>query len=117
MKRNFIKICTNLKEVNDKGVEALYKTYVSGTAIPFRKVMDAVLIEKKAESDEVSEAEGILEMFQVVCDLYENQFTTDDLMDGLHAPDAMDEIREQIRFFASGEMADQRKKELKALLK
>jgi hypothetical protein len=44
------------------------------------------------------------QMLDMVVDIYNNQFTKDDLLDRLHAPDAVEELQQQIQFIAQGQM-------------
>ena len=50
-------------------------------------------------------------------DIYKNQFTVQELMDGLHAPEAIPELRAQIEFISQGELSEENEKRLKQLLK
>lgn len=53
--------------------------------------------------------ENIDQMLDMVVDIYNNQFTKDDLLDRLHAPDAVEELQQQIQFIAQGQMDEERK--------
>ena len=55
-------------------------------------------------------------MLDMVVDIYNNQFTKDDLLDRLHAPDAVEELQGQIEFIAQGQMDEERKKELARII-
>lgn len=88
-------------DVKDNG-ELVTKEYYTPNFIPFSKLMKATATLDKLEDK--SEMEAMDEMMQVICDLYNNQFTTDQLMDGLHAPDAVRVIRENIEFISTGEL-------------
>ena len=90
-----------IQEVKDNG-ELVTQEFKSPTFIPFSKLMkDTKQLEKLEDK---SEMEAMDEMMQVICDLYNNQFTPDQLMDGLHAPDAVRVIRENIEFISTGEL-------------
>lgn len=118
MKRNFIKLIKNPEEVL-KGAEPLYNTYVSPNFVPYRKMYEALeILEKNSgEDSDVSQVEITNIMIDFICELYGNQFTKDDVLDGIHSPNANEEIESQIQFFAQGVQTDSQKKELKALLK
>lgn len=117
MKRNFIKLVKNVEAVETKNAEPLFDTYVTPAFIPMRKVYDAMDTLAKIDEEETSEKEAIDIMIDTVCDIYNNQFTHDEVLDRLHSPDAFTSLQEQVQFAAQGTMDDERKKELKALLK
>ena len=98
-KQMSIELITDVKEDG----EVVVTTYKTKGFIPFSKLMK---ITKKLEGmDKLSEQEAMEETFKVICeDLYENQFTFDQLMDGLHAPDAAKVIEENITFLSTGEL-------------
>lgn len=90
-----------IQDVNENG-ELVTKEYQTPKFIPFSKLMKATKQLEKLEDK--SEMEAMDEMMQVICDLYNNQFTPDQLMNGLHAPDAVRVIRENIEFISTGEL-------------
>lgn len=98
-KQMSIELITDVKEDG----EVVVTTYKTKGFIPFSKLMK---ITKKLEGmDKLSEQEAMEETFKVICeDLYENQFTVEQLMDGLHAPDAAKVIEENITFLSTGEL-------------
>ena len=98
-KQMSIELITDVKEDG----EVVVTTYKTKGFIPFSKLMK---ITKKLEGmDKLSEQEAMEETFKVICeDLYENQFTVEQLMDGLHAPDAAKVIEENISFLSTGEL-------------
>jgi hypothetical protein len=98
LKEMSIELVTNVNE--DGSVET--QEYKTPTFIPFSKLMKAT---KKLEAlEDKSEMEAMDEMFEVICDLYNNQFTVKQLTDGLHAPDAVRIIQENIEFISTGEI-------------
>ena len=109
LKRNYIKL---IKEVKDNE-ECLYDTFITPHFIPFRKVYEAADLLDGNLKEEQNEIEV---MGNFICELYENQFTLDQLIDGLHAPEAVEELRSQIEFIASGAMDAEREVELKKML-
>ena len=55
-------------------------------------------------------------MLNMVVDIYNHQFSKDDLLDRLHAPDAVEELQQQIEFIAQGQMDEERKKQLAKMI-
>lgn len=121
-KLHFIELITDVK---DNG-EVETKVYFTPKFIPFSKLMQITdrlqEIEKLEEADKEeknqSETETIKEMFKLVAeDIYNNQFTAEELMDGLHAPEAIKTVQEQIGFISEGKITEDNEKRLKELLK
>ena len=118
-KRNFIKLIQIDKKgnaVTDSEGNAKYDTFITPTHIPFRKIYDAADLMDESSNEENSAQENIDQMLDMVVDIYNNQFTKDDLLDRLHAPDAIEELQQQIQFIAQGQMDDERKKELARII-
>ena len=111
MKRNYIKLIQNADEVMQKNAEPKFETFITPAFIPLRTTVS--LAEFMANDDQnESEANLIYRMADLVTDIYGGQFTKDDVLDRLHAPDALVELREQIQFVTEGQQSDERKKEL-----
>lgn len=118
-KRNFIKLIQIDKEGNpitDAEGKVKYDTFITPTQIPFRKVYDASELMDNSIEGETSAKENMDQMLDMVVDIYKHQFTKDDLLDRLHAPDAVLELQQQIEFIAQGQMDDERKKELARMI-
>lgn len=111
MNKNFIKLVTGVKE--DGTLET--KTYLTQGFIPFRLLYEATDIMSGLE--EKSEMEAMEIMLDFVVRIYDNQFTKDQLLDGLESGKAVEEIQSQIEFIASGEVAKEKQAELKKMLK
>ena len=118
-KRNFIK----LTQIDKKGNAVTYSegnakfdTYITPTQIPFRKIYDASDLMDGESDESTSVKENIDQMLDMVVDIYNNQFTKDDLLDRLHAPDAVEELQQQIQFIAQGQMDEERKKQLAKMI-
>jgi hypothetical protein len=107
---NFIKLA---KESTNGEIE--YKTYVTPAFIPFTMLYEATDIMSGLEDK--SEREAMDVMLDYVVRIYQNQFTKEELLQGLSAPEAIQTIQQQIEFVASGQLDDARKKELKEILK
>src|SRR5699024_5175211 len=118
-KRNFIKLTQIDKKgntVTDTEGNAKYDTFITPTQIPFSKIYDATDIIDGVSDENTSAQENIDQMLDMVVDIYNNQLTKDDLLDRLHAPDAVEELQEQIEFIAQGQMDEERKKELARII-
>lgn len=118
-KRNFIKLVQVDKKgnaVTDTEGNAKYDTFITPTQIPFRKIYDAADLMDGASDENTSAQENIDQMLDMVVDIYNNQFTKDDLLDRLHSPDAVEELQQQIQFIAQGQMDEERKKELARII-
>ncbi|MGE7363344.1 phage tail assembly chaperone G [Staphylococcus cohnii] len=102
--------------VTDTEGNAKYDTFITPTQIPFRKIYDAADLMDGASEENASAQENIDQMLDMVVDIYNNQFTKDDLLDRLHAPDAVEELQGQIEFIAQGQMDEERKKELARII-
>lgn len=108
MKRNFIRLIKEMKD--DKPV---YETFLTPTFISFRKMYEAADVKDSVENNEnQDERQAMDEMLDMVVSIYEGQFTRDQLIDGLHSPDAITILNEQIDWVATGKMNEEAKKEL-----
>lgn len=110
-KLNFIEL---IKKEKDNG-EFETVVYYTPKFIPFSKLIQ--LTKTLEAMEEKTEMEAMDEMFKVVCDLYNNQFTVEELQGGLHAPEAVETLQEQIEFISSGKVSEENDKRLKELLK
>ena len=118
-KRNFIKLIQIDKKgnaVTDSEGNAKFDTYITPTQIPFRKIYDAADLMDGTSDENTSAQENIDQMLDMVVDIYNNQLSKDDLLDRLHAPDAVEELQQQIQFIAQGQMDEERKKELARII-
>lgn len=120
-KINFIRLVVLDSEGNakeDKNGNLELETYFTPNFIPFRKIYEASEIMEGTSEDgkELSEKEMLKRMTDFIVSVYKNQFTSDDLLDRLHAPDAVTEIRAQVSFVAQGQMDDDRKKQLAKMI-
>ncbi|MDO0950194.1 hypothetical protein Q1L93_00110 [Mammaliicoccus sciuri] len=114
-KRNFIEL---IKEVNDKGEITKTKVYLTPAFIPFSKFTKKIKEVTELENDtKRNEYEKLPEFFAIISDLYNNQFTVDEMLDGLHTPEAMAEVRDQLGFFSEGVVKEENEARLKELLK
>lgn len=114
-KRNFIEL---IKEVDNDGNIKNTKVYLTPVFIPFSKFTKKIKEVTELENDtKRSEYEKLPEFFAIISDLYNNQFTVDEMLDGLHTPEAMIEVRNQLEFFSDGVVQKENEAKLKELLK
>lgn len=106
LKRNMIKL---VKEV--KGEEVITETFLTPVFIPFSVVYEAIDIQEEIEKETLTEKELFDRMIDIVANkIYNKQFSTQDLINGLHAPDAALVLEEQILFVSRGYQNDETKK-------
>ncbi|VXC08345.1 conserved hypothetical protein [Bacillus sp. 349Y] len=106
LKRNYIQLVTDV--VDD---EPVFKTYYTPAFIPFQQVYEAMDIMETAESGEKSDRELFKDFAVFIAEeIYKKQFTVEELLNGLHAPDAIRVLREQVEFVAQGNQSDETKK-------
>ncbi|WP_337227982.1 phage tail assembly chaperone G [Staphylococcus succinus] len=110
-KVNFIEL---IKGENENG-ELETEIFVTRKFIPFPELME---LTKRLEAlKDKSEMEAMQEMFKIVADLYKGKFTVEELMNGLHAPEAVETLQEQIQFVSEGYVSEEHQKQLKEILK
>lgn len=111
LKRNRIEL---VKEV--KGEEVVTENFLTPVFIPFGVVYEAMdlkdEIEESSKTDEKGKDKELMDkMVLFVADrIYNGQFTKEELINGLHAPNAMQELQEQVAFVANGQQTDATKK-------
>lgn len=109
LKRNAIELVTG---VNGEEVET--KVFYTPPFIPLSVVYEAIDILDQLEPGEdgsLSERESLDALANFIAsEVYKGQFTKDELVGGLHAPDAVDELQMQLLFVARGEQSDHSKK-------
>ncbi|PAD70887.1 hypothetical protein CHH83_01430 [Bacillus sp. 7586-K] len=109
LKQNMIEL---VKE--EKDGEIITEKYWTPAFIPLSVVYQAIdlSIEIKNASLE-NEKQTIDRMVDFVAnDIYKGKFTKDELVNGLHAPDAVEILREQVFFILRGQQSDETKKYL-----
>ncbi|OIK11975.1 hypothetical protein BIV60_17120 [Bacillus sp. MUM 116] len=111
LKRNMIELVKEVKEG-----EIITEKYLTPVFIPFSVVYEAMDMTQEIEKSEenksaASERELIEKLLDFVANkVYNKQFTKEDLFNGLHAPDAIQTLQEQIIFVAQGRQNDETKK-------
>lgn len=110
LKRNMIALVKNPDDVL-KGGEIELEKYWTPPFIPFKKIRDAIQFQVELEKGEMSELEMIDRLADFVAnDIYSGQFTKDDIYDRMHAPDAAEELQQQVLFVAQGQQTESTKK-------
>jgi hypothetical protein len=105
LKRNMIELVEEIKEG-----EIVTKKYLTPIFIPLSVLYEALdLIE---EVDQTKKEQDMIEKMLefVTTNIYKNQFTKDDLIRGLHSPDASKILYQQILFITQGAQSDDTKK-------
>jgi hypothetical protein len=111
LKRNSIELVKNVEEVINGG-EAEIERFWTPPFIPFSKVRQALQMQADMEGEEEKSELDMMEMLAhfVAKEIYNNQFTVDDLYDRLHAPDALDALQSQLIFVTQGDQSSATKK-------
>ena len=105
LKRNKIELVKNPEEVL-KGAEPEIETFWTPPFIPWRKMREAMELQKEFEENEMDELDITDKMADFVAnDIYGGRFTKDDLYDRMHCPDGNEAVKSQISFLANGEAA------------
>ena len=107
LKKNVIVL---VKEVKEGEIEAA--TYYTPAFIPMSVVYQAIdLNQEMLKVTASTEKELINKMIDFVTnDIYKKQFTKEELENGLHAPDAIQTLRDQVIFITRGQQNDEAKK-------
>ncbi|WP_432352659.1 phage tail assembly chaperone G [Sporosarcina sp. A2] len=99
LKRNTI---TLVKEVKEG--EVITETYLTPAFVPLSIVYEANDVSEYVfkEEDKKSERERFEKMIEFTVSLYGNQFNKEDLTKGLHGPEAIEVLTDQLMFAANG---------------
>jgi hypothetical protein len=105
LKRNMIELIKEVKEG-----EIVTEKFLTPVFIPFSIIYEALdMIEEINKSK--TEKDLLDKMIDFVATrIYNNQFTKEELFNGLHAPDASRVLYEQILFITQGAQSDETKK-------
>src|SRR5699024_3413163 len=115
LKRNMIELVKNREEAN-KGGEIETERFWTPVHIPLKVMYEALdLSEEMANIESGESKKSFRDTMDLMMDFiankaYNGQFTKDDLLERLHAPDAINTLQEQIMFIAQGETTDSTKK-------
>ncbi|MED1603652.1 phage tail assembly chaperone G [Alkalihalophilus marmarensis] len=106
LKRNMIELVKDVKEG-----EIVTEKYLTPVFIPLTVTYEAVdllayIKELEKNGEEVDEKEVIFKMMDFVVKLYKGAFTKEELENGLHAPDAIPTLQDQIIFIAQGQQSN-----------
>lgn len=106
LKRNMIELVKEVKEG-----EIITGKYLTPVFIPLSVVYQAIDLTTELEKvTNATEKELIDKLVDfIVNDVYKNQFSKEDLINGLHAPEAVRILQEQILFIAQGYQSDETK--------
>ncbi|MBO1513263.1 phage tail assembly chaperone G [Metabacillus bambusae] len=109
LKRNMIELVKEVKEG-----EIVTEKYLTPVFIPLSVVYQAIDLTNELKNvSNKNERDLIDKLIDFLAnDIYKGQFTKDDLINGLHAPDAIDTLSEQLFFIARGYQTDEAKKYL-----
>lgn len=111
LKRHMIELVEEVKEG-----EVVTKKYLTPVFIPFSVVYEAIdmtheIDQSEQEKTTATEKEVMDKLLDFVATkVYNNQFTREQLFNGLHAPDAVQILQEQIIFVSQGQQNDETKK-------
>lgn len=114
LKRNMIELVKNPEEAN-KGGEIETERFWTPVHIPLKVMYEALdLSEEMANIESGKSKKSFRDAMDLMMDFiankaYNGQFTKDDLLERLHAPDAINTLQEQIMFIAQGETSDSTK--------
>lgn len=107
LKRNMIELVKEIKEG-----EIVTQKYLTPPFIPLSVVYQAIdLTADMAKKTIVNERETIDKLLDFVAnDVYKGQFTKEELINGLHGPEAIDVLQQQLLFVSRGYQTDETKK-------
>lgn len=106
LKRNMIELVKDVKEG-----EIVTEKYLTPVFLPMSVVYEALDLSDELASGQAKEREMIDKLLDFVANkVYKGQFTKEELINGLHAPDAIQSLQEQILFIAQGQQTDETKK-------
>lgn len=108
LKRNMIELVKEVKEG-----EIVTEHYVTPVFLPMSVVYEAIDLSEELSNGQAKEKEMIDKLINFVAEkVYKGQFTKDELINGLHAPDAIQTLQEQILFIAQGQQTNETKEYL-----
>lgn len=109
LKRNMIELVTDVKEG-----ELVTEKFLTPVFIPLSVVYQALdLVSEMEQGTDKNEKEMLDKLIDFVTNyIYTGQFTKHELENGLHGPEAVDILREQILFVTQGYQSDETKKYL-----
>lgn len=102
-------------QVTDQGEIEATQTYQTSPFIPFEITYKAMsLMEEASQTDESGKQfdKTIIDKFVdfIVVDMYGQRFTREDFLAGVHGPEFMNVLQEQVAFMANGYQSEGTKK-------
>lgn len=105
LKRSKIELVLEVKEG-----EVITKTYLTPPFLPLSVVYEGLDLAAEIEDGDLSEREKLEKLTVFTADtLYKGQFTVDELTNGLHGPEAIETLQEQLIFSTNGYQSDETK--------
>lgn len=106
LKRHMIELVKEVKEG-----EVITEKYLTPAFLPLSVVYEALDIAEELEKKGVSEREKFDKMLDFTANqIYGKQFTKEELVNGLHGPNAIETLRNQLFFAAHGAQDEATKK-------
>jgi len=107
LKRNSIELVTGVE-----GDEVVTERYWTPPFIPLSVTYEALDLSQELSSQEGKSERDLMDKLIdfVATKIYAGRFTKEQLQNGLHAPDAIQTLQEQIMFIAQGQQSDATKK-------
>ncbi|HEC2149869.1 TPA: hypothetical protein R1946_001378 [Staphylococcus delphini] len=115
LKRNYMQLVEN-----PKAEEIKMETYLTPHFIPLNVLYEATDIMVELEQVEAGEkemtfSEQLDKLIDAVVKIYGGQFTKKDVKTRLHAPDAIETLRNQVEFIANGQQDEETKKFIQSI--
>lgn len=109
MSKNKRSVIHLVKEVKEG--EVVTETYLSPLFIPLSVTYEGLELAKEIDKEGMSEREKTEKLVHFIANtVYNKQFTVDELNNGLHGPDALETLYEQLVFATNGYQSDETKK-------
>lgn len=106
LKRNMIELVMNPVEAA-QGAEPEIEKFWSSPFIPLSTTYEALDLAEQMEKGDKSEKDMLPLMTKFIAEkIYGGNFTEEQLNNGLHAPDAIQVIQDQIIFIAQGQQTE-----------
>lgn len=108
LKRNMIELVQEVKEG-----EIITKKYLTPVFVPLSVLYEALDMIDEVDKSNTAEKELVDKMLDFVATrIYKDQFTKEELFNGLHAPDSSRILYQQILFITQGAQSEDTKKYL-----
>lgn len=108
VERNSIVLITGYDEDKDK---LQTKRYWTPGYTPLRDMYDAIDLLERITAEDIHPREALDAQADFIANVaYKGQFSADELIDGLHITNAVEEMERQILFISQGRQSDETKK-------